>query len=145
MASAASVKTLVSVKAFKSAPSLGYLGMRRRDSLISLRRHYPDQVQRVGSGPPGPSALSASRLPGRLSPQSTAPPPPSPPRPSPRPAAPRLCLPLVCRSTALHATPRLPQQPDRRRRIRDAPVPDHPERLPEGPPHHPAQLRWLRP
>ena len=35
-----------------SASSSVYTGMRRQDSRISLRRHYPDQVQRVGTSVP---------------------------------------------------------------------------------------------
>src|SRR4028118_804111 len=157
MASAASVKTLVSLKAFKSAPSLGYAGMRPRESLISPRRD--DAAPRPGRAPPRPGSLQKPPLlricgdaPTRLSYL------PAPALPGSGSAgrlrtsrsfcplslaAPRLFVPLVYRSAALHATPRLPQQPDHRRRVRDAPVPDHRERLPEGHPHHPDKLRWL--
>src|ERR671917_1297868 len=119
MASAASVKTLVSLEAFKCAPLLRVSGDAPTRSSCLPAPALP------GSGSAGRLRTFRSFCPLSL-------------------AAPRLFVPLVYLNPALSATPLFPQKPEHRRRVRDAPVPDHRKGLPERHLHHPDNLRRLR-
>src|SRR5918998_576251 len=119
MASAASVKTLVSLKAFKCAPLLRVSGDAPTRSSCLPAPALP------GSGSAGRLQPFRSFCPLSL-------------------AAPRLFVPLVYLNPAPPATPLFPQKPEHRRRVRDAPVPDHRKGLPERHLHHPDKLRRLR-